>query len=248
MIRVTSIGFIDEPFLAEIRSIAVDFYSKAGGEPPLLEIYIYSSAERMRARILREAEELGVTVMGDFVVLHEAWRGWPRIHVNYEACANMDTRVIKALLLHELAHSKLHGSPYYYLVSLDKSIAGRYGREALIIEYMASIAVKDLEALELLRNLGYEEEIASYVEFVKTQISDIKCYEITGLLELAKLAVPFIVKGQSVDNLDSSCAGIAGRVVEIVERLRRVEGDLEDRIRFLVNELEKVLGVEGSPA
>jgi hypothetical protein len=248
LIRVTSIGFIDEPFLAEIRSIAVDFYSKAGGEPPLLEIYIYSSTERMRARILREAEELGVTVMGDFTVLHEAWRGWPRIHVNYEACANMDTRVTRALLLHELAHSKLHGSPYYYLVSLDKSIAGRYGREALIIEYMASIAVKDLEALELLRNLGYEEEIESYVEFVKTQIPDIKCYEITGLLELAKLATPFIVKGQSVDNLDSSCAGIAGRVVEIVERLRRVEGDLEDRIRFLVNELEKVLGVEGSPA
>jgi len=248
LIRVTSIGFIGEPFLAEIRSIAVDFYSKAGGEPPLLEIYIYSSAERMRARILREAEELGVTVMGDFVVLHEAWRGWPRIHVNYEACANMDTRVTRALLLHELAHSKLHGSPYYYLVSLDKSIAGRYGREALIIEYMASIAVKDLEALELLRNLGYEEEIESYVEFVKTQIPDIKCYEITGLLELAKLAAPFIVKGQSVDNLDPSCAGIAGRVVEIVERLRRVEGDLEDRIRFLVNELEKVLSVEGSPA
>jgi hypothetical protein len=247
LIRVTSIGFIGEPFLAEIRSIAVDFYSKAGGEPPLLEIYIYSSGERMRARILREAEELGVTVMGDFVVLHEAWRGWPRIHVNYEECANMDTRVTRALLLHELAHSKLHGSPYYYLVSLDKSIAGRYGREALIIEYMASIAVKDLEALELLRNLGYEEEIASYVEFVKTQISDIKCYEITGLLELAKLATPFIVKGQSVDNLDPSCAGIAGRVVEIVERLRRVEGDLEDRIRFLVNELEKVLSVEGSP-
>jgi hypothetical protein len=159
----------------------------------------------------------------------------------------MDTRVTRALLLHELAHSKLHGSPYYYLVSLDKSIAGRYGREALIIEYMASIAVKDLEALELLRNLGYEEEIESYVEFAKTQIPDIKCYEITGLLELAKLAAPFIVKGQSVDNLDPSCAGIAGRVVEIVERLRRVEGDLEDRIRFLVNELEKVLSVEGSP-
>ena len=72
MIKVTPVGPVDELLLEEVRSIAVDFYNKAGGEPPLLEVYVYPSQERMRAELHREAEELGVVVVGDFIALHEA--------------------------------------------------------------------------------------------------------------------------------------------------------------------------------
>mgnify|MGYP000075142721 CR=1 FL=1 len=241
MIKVTPIGPVDELLLDEVRSTAVDFYSKAGGEPPLLEIYVYSSQERMRAELLKEAEGLGVAVVGDFIALHEAWRGWPRIHVSYEAYRSVGSRVFRALLLHELAHSKLHGSPYYYVISLNRSLTRRYGKDALVIEYTASTAVKDLEVLKLLKNLGYRDEIESYAEFVKIQIGGVQCHDMKGLLELVKLSLPFFIGGLSLANLNPSCADVAGKVLDVVEKLARVEGDLDEKIIFLVKELEKIL-------
>ncbi len=241
MIRVRVVGDVSESFIEKIKAVVEEFHAKIGWEPTLLEINVYSTASRMRTYILREAGELGVAVVGEFPIMHEAWRGWPRIHVSYEECSNLDERVFKALLLHELAHSVLHGSPYHYMVGLNAKLIRDYGREAFVVAYLASVVVKDFEVFKLLKNLGYENEIALYIEYVKPQLESVKCNDIVGLLELAKLLTPHALCDREVGNLDSSCTRIAGRVVEVIRKLDEVNGDLEDKIVFLANMLREVL-------
>jgi hypothetical protein len=92
----------------------------------------------MEAKLIAEASALGVSVIAFYEVMHEAWRGYPRIHV---ATGTSDAR----LLRHEALHALLHGSLDYYIVACPNDISA----EALQI---ASTVVKDLEvALEAKR-------------------------------------------------------------------------------------------------
>jgi hypothetical protein len=239
LIRVKPWGYIEESFVARIKAIVEEFQARIGWEPILLEVNVYPTSERMMMRIAREAEELGVAVLGSFPVMHEAWRGWPRIHVSYEECAKLDEKVFKALLVHELAHSKLHGSPYYYVVSVDADLLEDYGREALVVAYMASTAVKDFEVFELLRGIGCNDEIASYAAYVKPQLESVKCNDLIGVLELAKLITPHVVMGLEVGNLDVSCSSIVGEVVNALKLLPGIE-DFDEKVKFLINMLRAV--------
>jgi len=240
LIRVYPLGYINENFIKKIETIIEEFYVKTSWKPVLLEVYVYSTGERMRSTIFREAEELGVVVVGDFTVMHEAWRGWPRIHISYEDCRSLDDKIFKSILVHELAHSKLHGSPYYYVVNVDRRLMEDYGSEALTIAYLASIAIKDLEVLKLLKNISYGDEIISYTEFIKPQLLSVRCYDITGLLEFVKLIAPYVISGRRPENLDASCSSLEEKLVEILEKLIEASGDLEDKIKLLVSMLKNI--------
>lgn len=246
MIKVISVGLVDEEFKHYVEDVAREFYEKAGGEPELLEIYVYSTSVRKRAFMLMEMELLGIQVLGDFMVMHEAWRGWPRIHVDYEQCRDLDRKIIKALLLHELAHSKLHGSPYYYMLSLDNSLLDKYGFKAPLLLYLASITVKDLEVIELLLNLGYVEDVRVYAELLTRDIAGIECIDLEDVLELSKLIAPHIATGTSIDPrlLKPSCLSKLRALENILREVLNSNESLEGKIRILIGGIERMIELE----
>jgi len=76
---------IDESFLTQIRLWA----NRSSGNvrvsisPPLLRITVWKAMKEFQAFCQKEKKELGI-VTGeetDFLATHDAWRGYPRIHV-----------------------------------------------------------------------------------------------------------------------------------------------------------------------
>jgi len=243
LIRVITVGYVDEEFKSMIEMVAREFYSKAGGEPELLEIYVYSTSARKRHALIREAESLGVVAVGDYIVMHEAWRGWPRIHVDYEQCSKLEGELLRALLLHELAHSKLHGSPYYYIIPVWSSLVEKYGERAPIVAYLASVVVKDVEVIALLKSLGYDREIMAYTRLLDSELPHEECFDIEDMLNFAKLLVPHVVMSLTVDSqqLKGICRDALRRVEEILVYILESKGTLDDKVRTLVGMVEDLL-------
>ena len=63
-----------------------------------------------------EKEGLGIVTgeESDFLATHEAWRGYPRIHICHERVKGVQDPVIEGVLHHEIGHAVLHGSMEFY--------------------------------------------------------------------------------------------------------------------------------------
>jgi len=100
---VSTVGEVPRSFVEFVRRVLEHFYTSLRGVevPELVEIYIYGSKLDKLLFIEEEARSLGIAAVGDFVTMHEAWRGRPRIHISYEECCSLDRDLLEALLLHE---------------------------------------------------------------------------------------------------------------------------------------------------
>jgi hypothetical protein len=99
----------------------------------------------------REKKELGV-VTGeetDFLATHDAWRGYPRIHICQERLMGIDGTIVQGVIHHETGHALHHGAPEFYTFRFSNRLqeAGRfYGLDLPLLQqcvYLLSVAIKD---------------------------------------------------------------------------------------------------------
>ena len=155
---------IDNTFLLKIRKWANEVLEKAilSSSPHYLRITIWKNNEELRDFYHSEKVALGV-VTGeeiDFLATHEAWRGYPRIHISHERIQGISNSVIQGVLHHEIGHTLLHGSPEFYRfrftdrlqeAGLDKGIDLPLLQQCV---YFVSIAIKDLDVIKWLAESG----------------------------------------------------------------------------------------------
>jgi hypothetical protein len=153
-------GSIDPFFSAQVRFWADEVIGECRlrSIPDRISIYLWEEDEDYQEFDTREKVELGITTGGEseFLATHEAWRGFPRIHVRLEKIRGLTEEIVQGLVQHETAHALLHGRPEFYQFRFSEALlnAGRSaGLDFQMLQqlvYLLSVAVKDEEVIGLL--------------------------------------------------------------------------------------------------
>jgi hypothetical protein len=243
VLYVNVVGSVSREFVELVLELIVGAYRVLESSPELLELYIYESSEVKRRVLLSEALELGISVLGDYPVSHDAWTGWPRIHVDYEACRDLRREYLRALLYHEAVHSILHGSLASYIVSTGDLEGRLLEVDLLEAVYLASVVVKDIEVHSYLAERKLHDILREYYEYTSSSLREVRCSALPGLLELAKLISPclYIDCGDVSKLLHETCKSRVSEILSILERVESAQGDLSSRTRKLLLDLTSVL-------
>lgn len=176
------IGYVPEDRIKSIRAVVEECYQRL--EPhnvELLDLILFESSPLMNAYYERERQESGVvaeTLSEQFLAVHDAWRGTPRIGVCLERMQGLPQLVMIGALRHEVGHSVLHGSIEHYVFSVTTPLLEASKRFALSedllpsILYMVAIAVKDFEVTRLLAEKGCVEDQLEYSRSVLVTSQD----------------------------------------------------------------------------
>ncbi|MEZ0290428.1 MAG: hypothetical protein ABWJ42_04995 [Sulfolobales archaeon] len=242
-IRFFVLGSVPKSFVDRVLGFLRDFLDKTSGEV-YLEIYFYGTSREKLLHLESEAVELGVLAVGDFITMHEAWRGWPRIHVDYEKCRDLEDRYLRALVIHEACHAILHGSLEYYMISLDLRELSDLGfDEALKLSYLASTIIKDLDVIEYLLARDMREIVDHYTDFLFERNTDLDCESREDVFQLAKILIPCVYRENCpIERLSPGCQKHSKRVIEILrsfraKRSRDLSIDTLDLVKILVRTL-----------
>lgn len=248
---VFRVGSVPNSFIDLVLTILKGFYNSLRNVslPEFVEVYVYGTSYEKMMFLEAEARDIGVIVIGDFITVHEAWRGWPRIHIDYEKCNSLEPSYVKALLLHEAAHSVLHGSPLYYLVDIDQQLINSLGFEyAAKTIYLASTVVKDLDVHKFLVEHGYRSYVEKYLEFlVNIQLKDVMCNDVLGTLEFMKILTPCVFlknKCMSIRRaLHRDCRSLIKEVIKALEELIKthLHLDLSQRTTMLARKTVELM-------
>jgi len=156
-----------------ILQILEGCYQSIGYPEPWVEVRIIDTlenlkrlwdADKRRAGVIDSAEE-------GFLSFYDAWEDFPRITLCWQRLSPLEQLLREGVLRHEAAHSLLHNRLEYYKFTLPSEVittARQRGfvRDILrIVLYLVSIAVKDMEATELLVRYGFlncQEALALY--------------------------------------------------------------------------------------
>jgi len=253
MIAIFILGNVDKNFIDFVIDTLSYFYRSIEGGPEFVEIYVYGSRIEKLTYLEIEARDLGIVAIGDFITLHEAWRGYPRIHISLEELTNIPSDVVRTLLIHEAAHSVLHGSLQYYIVSItNKELLARIDREELLrAMYMVSTAVKDLEVAYYLMSINLLNECIIYGKYVVKQLKDLECsQDLLTLAHISKLLAPLIPLDEVSRNRilkeyiasKPECKNIIEKLMSILERTKGLSSrDLSLKVNFVLRELLNIL-------
>ncbi len=242
------VGDIPKSFTSMVIDVLKKFYDsiRSTSLPLLVEVFVYENTTLKLHVLEEEAKSSGVLVIGDFITLHEAWRGWPRIHVDYERIHGLEDKYVKALLIHEATHSVLHGSPLYYLVSISPELVEAHGFEdALRLVYTASTIVKDLEVHGFLVQQGYMDQVEAYMEFIlKYQFESIMCKNLMEYLQLAKLVSPLVYIDKPLgleERLSGNCRKKLNRILEVLRKTMKQKGSLDQKTYYVVQGIVEII-------
>jgi len=176
------IGSVPEDRIKGIRAVVEECYQRLGPHNvELLDLIIFESSPLMNAYYECERQESGVvaeTLSEQFLAVHDAWRGTPRIGVCLERMQGLPQLVMIGALRHEVGHSVLHGSIEHYVFSVTSPLLEAPKRFALSedllpsILYMVAIAVKDFEVTRLLAEKGCVEDQLEYSRSVLVTSQD----------------------------------------------------------------------------
>jgi hypothetical protein len=155
---------VDKGLIKQVRSWANEVLERAllRPLPPLLHITVYKTIEKLRDFYRREKEALGV-IGGeetDFLATHEAWRGYPRVHICEETLKAIPSSVTQGVLHHEISHAIHHGSPEFYTFRFTTRLqeaARSHGLDLPLLQqcvYLLSVAIKDGKVFQWLAELG----------------------------------------------------------------------------------------------
>mgnify|MGYP000097139625 CR=1 FL=1 len=164
------VGPIDREWAAHALRRLLGLYAKVE-EPPLLVYVVFvHDAPTFKSYLALLHEEAGVAsapAYDGYEATHDAFTGAPRITLCEELIKREPEAVQDGIILHEGAHSVLHGELRFYE-------AGRYLRllldrgvpqvKALNLLYLLSVAVKDYEATKLLVEKGFVEPAKAYAQ------------------------------------------------------------------------------------
>ena len=144
---------IDESFLTQVRTWVNEVLEieELPSSPPCLSVSIWKTMEKYQDFYQREKKERGV-VTGeetDFLATHDAWRGYPRIHICQERLMAIAGTIVQGVIHHETGHALHHGAPEFYTFRFSNRLqeAGRsYGLDLPLLQqcvYLLSVAIKD---------------------------------------------------------------------------------------------------------
>ncbi|MET1101454.1 MAG: hypothetical protein ABWW69_03110 [Pyrodictiaceae archaeon] len=211
--------------------------------PDYVELHVYLDRRAMISSLAEEMLELGMNLAPAYTVMHDAWKGYPRIHVNLEEVDRLPRTIMRSLVLHEAAHSVLHGSLEYYVVGLPGTSS-----DELLVYSLLSAGYKDLEVAELLRALGLEDELKRYAEWI-LEFLEPSC---DSLLELARLfketAIPFSINMEIM--VEQDCRSKLERLYNTARRLLELDKtpSLKYQLlyRALLDAVGETVGVQAS--
>lgn len=173
---------VDESFLTQVRTWVnevLEIKEIPSSPPPYLSVSIWKTMEKYQDFYQREKKELGV-VTGeetDFLATHDAWRGYPRIHICQERLMGIDGRIVQGVIHHETGHALHHGAPEFYTFLFSNRLqeAGRfYGLDLPLLQqcvYLLSVAIKDQDVIVWLAKNGLGSSQLSLLGYL---ISDTK--------------------------------------------------------------------------
>ncbi len=153
---------IDKDFFTQIRTWAGEVLERTGSPVPHLCITIWKTMGELQAFYRKEKETLGV-ITGeemDFFATHDAWRGYPRIHVCQERLQGIPGDIVQGVIHHEMSHALHHGTPEFYTFRFSNRLqqVGRtHGLDLPHLQqcvYFLSVAIKDREAVQQLAEKG----------------------------------------------------------------------------------------------
>jgi len=155
---------IDEGFLTQIRFWANEVLERTSlpKSVPALYLMVWKTMDAFQAFSRNEKEALGV-VTGDeteFLATHDAWRGYPRIHICQERLMGIPSSVIQGVIHHEIAHALNHGTLEFYTFTFSKGLqeaARTCGMDMSLLQqcvYFLSVAIKDREVVQWLAQIG----------------------------------------------------------------------------------------------
>ncbi len=129
----------------------------------VVQVCLLDTVKRLKQFLAAEHAELGIaSPLGtEFLALHDAWRGVPRITICRERLAEVPHMVGLGAIRQQVAHSILHGSPEYYVFKLSRNLVEKGQERGLSpaalrqLLYYVAIAVKDYEVVNLLVAHGY---------------------------------------------------------------------------------------------
>lgn len=161
-IEIVADEAIDKDFLTQIRTWANEVLERTGSPAPYLCVTVWKTLERLQAYYREEKEALGV-ITGeetDFLATHDAWRGYPRIHICEERLEGIPSAIVQGVVHHEISHALQHGTPEFYTFRFSSELqeVGRtYGLDLAHLQqcvYFLSVAIKDWEVVQGLAGKG----------------------------------------------------------------------------------------------
>lgn len=163
-IQIVAHEGIEEPLVAQVRLWANQVLERRGfpSPPPHLSITIWETVEELQAFYREEKEELGVITgeESDFLATHDAWRGYPRIHICQERLKGISSAIVQGAVHHEIGHALHHGTREFYTFRFSgrfQEVARSHGLDLLLLQqciYLLSVAVKDREVVQWLGEIG----------------------------------------------------------------------------------------------
>jgi hypothetical protein len=163
-LQFTIHGDVPNSFWQELKQQLVGCYRRLPTpDLEVVQVCLLDTVHRLRQFSAAEHVELGIaSPLGtEFLALHDAWRGVPRITVCRERLAEAPQLVGLGAIRQQAAHSILHGAPEYYVFTLSRDLVGKGQERGLSpaalqqLLYYVAIAVKDYEAVRLLVAHGY---------------------------------------------------------------------------------------------
>ena len=175
-IEIVPYDGMDRGFLSQIQTWVKNVLVKADplSTPPYLKLTIWKNIRALQEFYDQEKEELGVVTSdeSDFLATHEAWRGFPRIHICNERVKNIQDAVIEGVLHHEIGHALFHGSIEFYTFKFTNRLqetARLNGFDLHLLQqcvYFLSIAIKDWEVILWLTKIGLGSCQKSLLEYM----------------------------------------------------------------------------------
>ncbi|MGD8523466.1 MAG: hypothetical protein PVF56_20125 [Desulfobacterales bacterium] len=196
----------DRDFAEQIRLWAEELMDSLTGEalPERVSIRLYHLIDELRTFFQQEKKALGVVSQGEeeFIATHEAWRGYPRIHLCCERIKDLCETVVLGAVQHELAHAMLHGKPEFYTFRFSRHLitAGTtVGLDMQLLQqfaYLLSIALKDAEVVRKLADIGFESGQIALIEHMiaDTQAERSVWDAIQNLPPQRKIAIALFMK------------------------------------------------------
>ncbi|MGA2958027.1 MAG: hypothetical protein ABSF48_20155 [Thermodesulfobacteriota bacterium] len=155
---------IDEGFLAQIRLWGNEVIERISfpNSVPVLHLLVWKNMDEYLTFSRSEKEALGVVTgeESEFLATHDAWRGYPRIHICQERLMAIPNSVIQGVIHHEIAHALNHGTLEFYTFTFSKGLQEAARSRGLDMPhlqqcvYFLSVAIKDREAVSWLARIG----------------------------------------------------------------------------------------------
>ncbi len=175
-IEIVPYDGMDKGFLSQIQTWVKNVLDRAdpSSTPPYLRLTIWKNINALQEFYDQEKEDLGIVTgeESDFLATHEAWRGYPRIHICHERVKGVQDTVIEGVLHHEIVHALFHGSMEFYTFKFTDRLqeAARLdGFDLHLLQqcvYFLSIAIKDWEVIQWLTKIGLGPCQKSLLEYM----------------------------------------------------------------------------------